>query len=353
MNYIGSKFRLLDFLETSIKKVVGDKPTTFCDAFAGTGTVGAHFKKKGYTVISNDIQYYSFVLIRHFIENNTDFEFNGLKNIVPSIADKTFKESIFQYLNELPLTEGFIFQNYSTGGTQNQEFERIYFSDENAKICDTIRMKLESWKVNNDINEDEYFYLLSCLIEATDKKANTASVYGAFLKKLKKTANEKIILKPLEIITSDKKNIVYNEDINNLLPTINTSILYLDPPYNTRVYGDNYHILETIARYDNPKIKGKTGNRVEKVKSDYSSKREVKRAFTDLISKANAEYIFVSYNNEGLLTHKEIKDIMSTRGEYGVFEKDYQRFKADKTEKRNHKATKTTEFLHYVKVKNK
>ena len=344
MNYIGSKFKLLDFLETSIKSVVGDEPTIFCDAFAGTGTVGAHFKRKGYSVISNDLQYYSYVMIRHFIQNNIDLTFSGL------IGEFSNKEDIFNYLNNLPLEEGFIFNNYSSGGTQTQEFQRTYFSDENAKICDTTRKKIEGWKESNKINQDEYFYLLACLIEATDKKANTASVYGAFLKELKKTAKEKIIIKPLEIIESDKPNMVFNQDINTLLKNIETTVMYFDPPYNTRVYGDNYHILETIAKYDNPEIKGKTGNRVEKVKSNYSSKRQVKKAFLDLIKNCNAKYIFLSYNNEGLLSLEEIKEIMSTRGEYGLFQRDYQRFKADKTKNRKHKADKTIEYLHYVVV---
>ncbi len=344
MNYIGSKFKLLDFLEESIKSVVGCEPMSFCDAFAGTGTVGVHFKKKGYTVISNDLQYYSYIMIRHFIQNNNDLLFLGLANEFQT------KEDIFNYLNNLQLNRGFIFNNYSSGGTQTQEFQRTYFSDENAKICDTIRQKIENWKENNKINQDEYVYLLACLIEATDKKANTASVYGAFLKHIKKTANEKIILKPLEIIKSDLPNRAYNQDVNELLQNIYSDIVYLDPPYNTRVYGDNYHILETIAKYDNPEIKGKTGNRTKKVKSKYSSKIQVKDAFLELIQNINAKYIFLSYNNEGLLSLDEIKEIMSTRGEYGVFEKEYQRFKADKTENRNHKAKKTIEYLHYVKV---
>ena len=59
MNYIGSKLRLLDFLETSIKQVVGEAVCTLCDVFAGTGTVGLHFKNLGYRVIANDLQYYS------------------------------------------------------------------------------------------------------------------------------------------------------------------------------------------------------------------------------------------------------------------------------------------------------
>lgn len=344
MNYIGSKFKLLDFLEKSIKFVVGDKPTSFCDAFAGTGTVGAHFKRKGYTVISNDLQYYSYVMIRHFIQNNNDLTFSGMTD------DFSNKEEMFNYLNNLPLEKGFIFNNYSSGGTQTQEFQRIYFSDENAKICDTIRKKIESWKEKNKINQDEYFYLLTCLIEATDKKANTASVYGAFLKQIKKTASDKLILKPLEVIESDLPNQAYNQNVNDFSKNIYSEILYLDPPYNTRVYGDNYHILETIAKYDNPEIKGKTGNRVEKVKSKYSSKKQVKDAFLELITKANAKYIFLSYNNEGLLSLGEIEEIMSSRGQYGVFEKEYQRFKADKTENRNHKSEKTIEYLHYVVV---
>ena len=48
----------------------------------------------------------------------------------------------------------------------------------------------------------------------------------------------------------------------------------------------------------------------------------------------------------------EIREIMSTRGEYGVFEQKYQRFKADKTENRQHKQDFVVEYLHYVRVRN-
>jgi len=49
---------------------------------------------------------------------------------------------------------------------------------------------------------------------------------------------------------------------------------------------------------------------------------------------------------------EDIKEIMSRRGEYGVFQKKYQRFKADKTANRNHKQDSVIEYLHYVKVTN-
>ena len=125
--------------------------------------------------------------------------------------------------------------------------------------------------------------------------------------------------------------------------------MYLDPPYNHRQYASNYHILETIAKYDNPKIHGKTGLRdYENQKSLYCSRIEAKNTFKDLILKAKVKYIFLSYNNEGTMSLDDIKEIMSLRGKYGYFTKKYNRFKADKTENRNHKADKTIEYLHYV-----
>ena len=60
MNYIGSKYSLINFLTTAITEVVGNetKNKVFADLFAGTGIVGSTFKSKGYKIISNDIQYY-------------------------------------------------------------------------------------------------------------------------------------------------------------------------------------------------------------------------------------------------------------------------------------------------------
>ena len=74
----------------------------------------------------------------------------------------------------------------------------------------------------------------------------------------------------------------------------------------------------------------------------------MKEAFKDLILKSKAKYIFLSYNNEGLMSHNDIKEIMNLKGKYGFFEKEYNRFKADGNDKRNHKFNKTVEYLHYV-----
>ncbi|MEI6843114.1 MAG: DNA adenine methylase [bacterium] len=352
MNYIGSKLSLLEFLENSINKVVDKNCNTFCDLFAGTGAVGSYFKKKGFKVIANDIQYYSYVLNRHYIGNHKELIFSKLTKEIPDLSKieiKNRKNFVCNYLSDLKGIKGFIYKNYCLGGTEGEKETRQYFSDENGMRCDAIRQEIEKWKSQNLISDDEYYFLVTSLVESIDKYANTASVYGAFLKKLKKSAQNNLILKPANLIINDHEHEVFNEDINEVVKRVEGDILYLDPPYNQRQYATNYHILETIAKYDKPKIHGKTGLRdYENQKSLYCSRVQVKKAFKDLISKANAKYIFLSYNNEGLMNLNDIKEIMSSRGKYGFFTKEYNRFKADKSENRNYTANKTVEYLHYV-----
>ena len=340
MNYIGSKFSILEYIDETINDFVKpkDKRLTLCDIFSGTGTVGKYFKKKGYNIISNDIQYYSYITAKHFIENNEEIKFKKLeqKGIEP-----------FEYLNNIDGVEGFIYNNYSLGGTTGKEFERQYFSDDNAKKIDAIRTKIEEWKNEKLIEDNEYNFLIGSLIESADKVANTASVYEAFLKKLKSSAQKPLELKPIDTVINkectDLK--VYNSDCNELIKTIKGDILYMDPPYNTRKYDTNYHMLETIALYDNPEIKGKTGVRTETTKkSKYCIKREASETFEDLIKNANFKYILLSYNDEGIIPIEEIKRIMSKYGKYKCYGKKHKRFKADS--KRDYIKDFTIEYIH-------
>jgi len=144
--------------------------------------------------------------------------------------------------------------------------------------------------------------------------------------------------------------LIFNDDIINVISKIDIDLLYLDPPYNARQYCSNYHMLETISKYDNPIIKGKTGLRnYESQKSKFCSKIMVKEEFKKIITNTNAKYIILSYNNEGLMSIKDVQEILSIKGIPKTFTYQYKRFKADKTENRNHKASSTFEYLHFVK----
>lgn len=328
MNYIGSKYSLLDFLHSTIADVTGyknDDEYIFADLFAGTGVVGASYRKSGCKVISNDIQYYSYVLNKYFIENVSNDD-----------------ATLLSYLNELPGIEGFIYNNYCAGSGSG----RNYFTDDNGKKCDAIRTELERLHLNEKISDETYFYYLASLINSIDKYANTASVYGAFLKHIKKSAQKPFKLELLPQANGVKGE-VYNQDINQLIAQVSGDVLYLDPPYNARQYCTNYHVLETIAKYDNPELKGKTGLRnYDFQKSKYCSRRTLESEFDDLIKKAKFKYIFLSYNNEGLMSVDTIKTVMSKYGTYSCAKQVYRRFKADKSSNRNTGGKETIEYLH-------
>jgi len=348
MNYIGSKIKLLPFIDASINKVVDENCKVFCDLFSGTGSVSAHFKKKGFKVIANDIQYYAYVLNRQLITNHTKLKFNQLKEILPElnnmIIDKR-KDYVCDYLTKIEGKEGFIYLNYSP----SEKSERMYLTNDNAKKCDAVRMQIENWKTQDLINEEEYFFLIASLIKSTDLRANVLSVYGAYLKHFKSRAQVDLIIKPYELILNKKSHDVHNEDANELVKKVKTDILYLDPPYNSRQYGSNYHLLETIAKYDAPEIYGKTGLReYGEQRSLYCLKEHATKSLKDLIDNAKAKYIFLSYSNEGIIPQEDIKSILESKGKYGYFETKYSRYKSDS--KRTYTANHTIEYLHYCIV---
>ncbi|NOX15804.1 MAG: DNA adenine methylase [Epsilonproteobacteria bacterium] len=331
MNYIGSKFKLSSWIEKEVKKVVGTdlSQKIFCDIFAGTGIVGRTFKKEVKQVISNDLEHYSYVLNKNYIGNHEE------------IKDK---EKYIEKLSNLPLAEdGFVYQNYCMGSGSGRQ----YFSDKNGKKIDAIRIKIKEWYDHENIEDNLYYFLLATLLESADKVANTASVYGAFLKHIKKSASKELILQPANFIENDNPNQVFNMDSNELVRKISGDILYLDPPYNQRQYSANYHLLNTISLYDNFIPKGKTGLREYK-RSNYCKMNKVHNNFEDLIKNASFKHIFLSYNNEGLMSEYEVKEIMKRYGKYSLVKKEYQRFKADRDSNRVHKATSTFEYLHIL-----
>lgn len=334
MNYIGSKLSLIPFLESTVNAIVGSdlRDKVFCDIFAGTGIVGRTFKPRVHKVIANDWEYYSYVLNRNYIGNHIKLD----------DGDKLLSE-----LNNLDgVEDGFIYNNYCYGSGSGRQ----YFSDENGKKIDAIRKQIEGWKNDGEISEDMYFFLLASLLESADKLANTASVYGAFLKHLKSSAQKSITIEPATYSVNSNTHEVYCCDANELVKKIEGDILYLDPPYNSRQYGANYHLLNTIAEYKPFTPKGKTGLR-EYFRSLYCGKKTVLSSFDDLLKNARFQYIVLSYNNEGLMSLSDIESTMSKYGHYEMFSQEYHRFQADKEENRHHSASKTTEYLH-VLIKN-
>ena len=227
MRFIGNKENLICEIY-QIMQSRGIKGNSFFDFFAGTTSVGQFFKMKGYQVFSSDLLYFSYVLQKAYIENNQELTFEKLLNTINTTNHLLFDNNlskVVNYLNDLPLEEGFISKNYTPEGTQNLEIPRMYFTYENGKTIDTLRIQIERWKTGNLINEYEYFVLLACLIETIPFYSNISGTYAAFLKTWDKRALKKLLLKPIKLILNKKENKVFNQNSVELINQISTDIL--------------------------------------------------------------------------------------------------------------------------------
>ncbi|MBP5438954.1 MAG: Dam family site-specific DNA-(adenine-N6)-methyltransferase [Treponema sp.] len=303
MRYIGSKANLLLNIENCISSNIRTKQKSFCDIFSGTGVVARYFKPR-YEIISNDALFFSYIIQKSIVENNSVPTFDKLKFSV---------KNPFDYLENtsLPDVNKFVEENYSPSGKAG----RMYFTSENARRIDFIRTTIEQWKSEKKLTEAEYYYLLASLIEAVPSVSNITGTYGAYLKNWDKRAYKKIELLQFEVQNNNRNNKAYNEDVFDLEKHVSGDILYIDPPYNSRQYAPNYHVLETIARYDNPVLTGVTGMRpYANQKSVFCSKHEVNDAFEQLIRNADFTHIVLSYSSAGLMNADFIEKTLKDNG---------------------------------------
>lgn len=327
MRFIGSKTLLLD----QIKNVIDEKvpeAKSFCDIFSGTAAVARYFKQ-WYQVCSNDLLYFSYVLQRATVENDSMPEFarlreeTGIEDPVDFFNGREKKD-----LEELPEERRFFQNTYAPLGG------RMYLNDENALRIDYARCRVEDWKASGLLNEDEYYYLVACIVEGIPFVSNTSGTYGAFHKTWERRSYKRYELLRLPVTHNGKQNRCYNENGTELLKRLDGDILYIDPPYNARQYLSNYHVLETAARYDYPEVRGVTGQRPEEgQKSDFCMKNKAVPAFEELIRNARFQHIILSYSTDGLMTVNEIEEAMKKYGRpetFQIYEIPYRRYKSRK-----------------------
>ena len=332
MRYIGNKENLLDkiYQVMQSKNIQGN---SFFDFFAGTTSVSRFFKKLDYQIFSSDLLYFSYVLQKAYISNNQVLNFEKVLNKINFQSTSLFASPlhiVVEYLNQIEPVEGFISQNYTPVGTSELEIPRMYYSDENGKIIDAIRQKIELWKTENLINENEYFILLACLIETVPFYANISGVYAAFQKKWDPRAVKKMILRPVEFVVNNKENFTFNENSTELLNQVEADVFYLDPPYNQRQYAPNYHLLETIAKYDNPIIKGVGGLRdYQNQKSKFCNATTAIQELNKIAKEGKFKTLILSYNTEGIMKQENIISALEKYGKVELVEFEYLRFKSN------------------------
>jgi adenine-specific DNA-methyltransferase len=333
VRYIGNKENLVEKI-FQVMIELGIDGDSFFDAFAGTTNVGMFFKKKGYQIFSSDLMYYSYVLQKAYIENNESPKLESLDQLTSGHSigffDTPLKRAL-NYLNQIPDEKGFVYKNYTIGGTSYLDTPRMYYTDENGMFIDKVRIEIEKWYKNGLIKESEYYVLLSCLIETVSFYANISGVYAAFNKTWDPRSLKKMQLRAIESVDNKKDNKVFNVDSKMLLSELKADIFYLDPPYNQRQYAPNYHLLETISRYDGPEIKGISGMRdYSKQKSKFCQKKDALDELHYYVKNGHYKHLILSYNNEGLMNNQSILEVLKQYGHVDFFEFDYTRYKSNK-----------------------
>lgn len=298
MRYLGNKTKLLEFIDSVIHKykIEGE---VFADLFSGTCAVGDYFKGR-YNIVANDYLCYASIIAKAKLLNENIPEFKVFKD--------TYGVTPFEWLNSREYkasNEFFIFNNYTP------QADRMYFTEENAIKIDGMRLEIEELYSRNLFSEAEYAFLVASLIESILKVSNTSGTYQAFFKFWEQRSLKNFEISPLELNlqTLYGTNTIYNEDANKLIRRISGDICYIDPPYTTTQYINSYHILETITKYDNPEIFGKTGRRRNRELSNYSNKYKVAHEFEDLFRQLKFTHVLVSYSNQSLITLEELVSI--------------------------------------------
>ncbi len=323
--YLGNKYKLLDFISGVINSQISEYES-FCDLFAGTGSVSVHINQSNKKLIANDILHSNYVILKAFL---------GVKYIDYKILNEKI-----EYLNNIEnLEENYFSINYGDK----------YFTKENAVKIGKIREEID--RISTD--DDEKYLLLTSLIYATDKVANTVGHYDAYCKNM--LNNKKLKLQLPEVNFEDNYlNEIYRLDAVELVKKINCDILYLDPPYNSRQYNGLYHVLENLARWEKPNVKG-ISKKIEMIetKSQFCTKFAPLK-FKELLQNCNCKYILVSYNNTGnklnsrsnaLISDDFIIEEMNKIGDVKIFSTDYKGYTTGKSKNKNNK-----ERLFFCKV---
>lgn len=317
--YIGSKTKLLNFIDDILKQENASY-SSVADIFAGTGVVGHHFNNKA-AITLNDMLESNYLAHQAFLG--------------PQAIDKDRLDNRICHYNELNADN--ISDNYFS-----DNFADTYFSHENCRLIGFIRDDIEDFSKTACLNERERAYLITSLIYAMDRIANTVGHYDAYRRS--GCLDKKLELGPLVVGNQNQNNKVLREDANRVVGAISSDVVYIDPPYNSRQYSDAYHLLENVASWQKPAVSGvaKKMDRAH-LKSRYSLK-SAGIAFSDLIENIHpsTKYIVVSYNDMGSsgdqrsqarISDHEIISALERRGALKVYEKEFRQFTTGKSSK--------------------
>jgi len=300
--YIGSKFRLID--QISIHLGGAKQGAFFVDAFCGTGVVAEAAADLGWNVRINDSLHSAVISAGARLVSYEQATFNKLGGYAKAIAK----------LNAAKRKQGFIWREYSPASVDTCGLERRYFTSENAARIDAMRALIANWAEAGTINDIEERLLIADLFGALNRVANIAGTFGCFLSKWTSQSQDKIAMRCREL---KARGVHVEATVGDVFDVPNAvgDLVYLDPPYTKRQYASYYHILETVALGDEPKVEGVAGLRPWKsLASDFCYKTRALKTLSRLVQSLKAQKVLLSYSSEGHICMQDMKAELSKIG---------------------------------------
>lgn len=339
--YLGNKTRLAPWLVAQIKELAAPGATV-ADPMCGTASVSEALRAAGFRVFASDIMTYAahHARVRLFLNEAPSFDGLGLRY-----------GEILSQLNALAPKCGLFHREYSPEGSPQSKTEpRKYLSPLNAGKLDAMNQVILEWHRDGLISEVENSLLRHDLILAVNRIANIAGTYGHYRSSWSKAALAELSVRPNRFVAGYRTDhVVMQGPAEELAEKIVADVCYLDPPYMKRQYAANYHLIETIARGDEPEAVGVSGLRPWRDQySDFCTRTRIQEAFRRLIEGADCPVFLISYSSDGLLSEHELKELFDELGDVSMEKRIFPRFKSNQSKLGAH----VTEFLITVRKKN-
>ena len=337
--YIGNKRKLLDLIQQALARTGEVKGKVFVDLFAGSGVVSRLAKTLGYRVIANDWEPYTLPMNTTYIACNRPPTFRRVGGY----------EKVLAYLNALPGRVDWITEHLCPRDDKHYDVEvdRMFYMRKNGKRIDAIRLQIAEWRSKGIISIAEEACLLAPLLYQTCYTSNTSGVFKGFHKGWggqTRTALYRIAgdlkLSPAVFFDNEQENEVLCGDAQKVaedLQSQDVDIVYLDPPYNQHPYGSNYHVLNSVALWDKPKLGQQITGHGDKsaIRTDWRTERrsaynyrdEATAAYRKLLDTLNAQYVLTSYSTDGMIPLRDMLQANAGHGHIQVEMKGYKRYR--------------------------
>ncbi len=292
IKYIGSKRTLVPTILQAIASVdTDDRPVVSVhDVFSGTSRVGHALKRAGYRVIASDCNAYAAVLARCYVQADAE-------------SVQVDAERLVEEFNRLPGEAGYFTETFCTRAR--------FVQPRNGERIDAIRESIARKGLEPELEA----VLLTALMEAADRVDSTTGLQMAYLKSWSRRSQNRLELRVPEVLPRARggKGEAWCVDALEAAQRAAVDVAYIDPPYNHHSYLGNYHVWETLVRWDKPAVYGVACKRedVRERKSIFNSRRAFAGAMRTLMQSVRARVLVVSYSDEGFLPRDQMDALLT------------------------------------------